>query len=448
MKTKYGYLLAISIVTAFGGLLFGFDISVISGTIPFIQDYFELSETMKGWMVSSALLGCIVGAAFGGMLGDKYGRKKILLLTSILFGISAIGTGWSFSIPAFIFYRTLGGLAVGGASVLAPVYIAEVSPASIRGRMVSINQLTIVIGISLAYYSNYFLLGIGENAWRWMFAAEALPAVLFMLLLFFVPESPRWLVAKDKDNKAEEILTKVAGKDFAKEELIKIKESLKGKSDIKKQNLKSLFSRKYKFVLFIGIFLAVFQQWSGINVIFFYAPDIFAKANLGVDAALFQTTLIGVVNIVFTLISMWLIDRIGRKILLLIGAIGMFFSYLLIGYLFISNNTEGWLIMTAIIITPAFFAVGLGPTVWVVMSEIFPNKIRGLAMSVATLSLWVACYLLTLTFPVFVEQFGAAYTFWIYSVICLIGIIVISKYLPETKGISLEEMEKKLIVLD
>ena len=269
-----------------------------------------------------------------------------------------------------------------------------------------------------------------------------------MLLLFFVPESPRWLVAKDKDNKAEEILTKVAGKDFAKEELIKIKESLKGKSDIKKQNLKSLFSRKYKFVLFIGIFLAVFQQWSGINVIFFYAPDIFAKANLGVDAALFQTTLIGVVNIVFTLISMWLIDRIGRKILLLIGAIGMFFSYLLIGYLFISNNTEGWLIMTAIIITPAFFAVGLGPTVWVVMSEIFPNKIRGLAMSVATLSLWVACYLLTLTFPVFVEQFGAAYTFWIYSVICLIGIIVISKYLPETKGISLEEMEKKLIVLD
>jgi sugar porter (SP) family MFS transporter len=443
MKTNFRYLLSISFVTALGGLLFGFDISVISGTIPFIKEYFNLSESMKGWMVSSALLGCIVGAAFGGNLGDKYGRKKILFVTSILFGISAIGTGWSYSITEFIIYRIIGGIAVGGASVLAPVYIAEVSPAYIRGRMVSVNQLTIVIGISLAYYSNYFLLGIGEDAWRWMFAAEAVPALFFMSMLLIIPESPRWLVAKDKNEKASEILTKVAGADFADEELIRIKDSLKNKE--KKIRLKSVFNKKYKFVLFIGIFLAVFQQWSGINVIFFYAPDIFAKANLGVDTALFQTTIIGVINIVFTLISMWLIDRIGRKILLLVGSAGMLLCYILIGYLFMSGNTDGWLIITVIVMTPAFFSVGLGATVWVVMSEIFPNKIRGIGMSVVTFSLWIASYLLTLTFPIFVEWFNTAYTFWIYAVICLIGIIVIGKYLPETKGISLEEMEKKLL---
>jgi sugar porter (SP) family MFS transporter len=432
-------------VTALGGLLFGFDISVISGTIPFIQDYFGLSEAMKGWMVSSALIGCMGGAAFGGRLGDVYGRKKILFATSILFGISAIGTGWSFSIPTFIFYRILGGFAVGGASVLAPMYIAEVSPSYIRGRMVSLNQLTIVIGISLAYFSNYFLLQIGENAWRWMFAAEAVPALFFMFMLFIVPESPRWLVAKGQDKEAGEILAKVAGEEFAAKELKQIKESLKDNSHKEKLKLKSVFKPKYKFLLFLGIFLAVFQQWSGINVIFFYAPDIFAKTNLGIDAALLQTTLIGIVNIVFTLISMYLIDRIGRKILMLVGASGMAVCYLLIGYLFMSGNTEGWLILTVIVITPAFFAVGLGPTVWVVMSEIFPNKIRGVAMSIASLSLWVACYLLTLTFPIFVEWFSAANTFWIYAIICIIGIIVIGKYLPETKGVSLEELEKILV---
>jgi sugar porter (SP) family MFS transporter len=278
-----------------------------------------------------------------------------------------------------------------------------------------------------------------------MFAAEAVPALFFMFMLFIVPESPRWLVAKGQDKEAGEILAKVAGEEFAAKELKQIKESLKDNNQKEKLKLKSVFKPKYKFLLFIGIFLAVFQQWSGINVIFFYAPDIFAKTNLGIDAALLQTTLIGVVNIVFTLISMWVIDRIGRKILMLIGATGMAICYLIIGYLFMSGNTEGWLILTVIVITPAFFAVGLGPTVWVVMSEIFPNKIRGVAMSIASLSLWVACYLLTLTFPVFVEWFSAANTFWIYAVICIIGVIVIGKYLPETKGVSLEELEKILV---
>ncbi len=443
MKVNFRYLLTISLVTALGGLLFGFDISVISGTIPFLQEVFNLNEAMKGWVVSSALIGCIIGASFAGRLGDKFGRKKVLLVTSILFAVSAIGSGIANSIPTFVLYRILGGFAVGGASVLAPMYIAEVSPAHLRGRMVSINQLTIVIGISLAYYSNYFLLQVGENAWRWMFAAEALPALFFFFALFIVPESPRWLVARNRENDAKQVLTKVAGTDFANFELSEIKASLVGNE--KRGTLKQLFNKKYSFILFLGIFLAVFQQWSGINVIFFYAPDIFAKANLGVDAALFQTTLIGLMNIVFTILAMRVIDKIGRKLLMLIGAAGMAVCYIAIGFLFSTGRTDDWLLLTFIIITPAFFAFGLGPTVWVVLSEIFPNKIRGAAMSVATFSLWVACYLLTLTFPVFVELFNASNTFWLYSVICIIGFLVILKYLPETKGISLEQLEKKLV---
>jgi len=443
MKVNFRYLLTISLVTALGGLLFGFDISVISGTIPFLQEVFNLNEAMKGWVVSSALIGCIIGASFAGRLGDKFGRKKVLLVTSILFAVSAIGSGIANSIPTFVLYRILGGFAVGGASVLAPMYIAEVSPAHLRGRMVSINQLTIVIGISLAYYSNYFLLQVGENAWRWMFAAEALPALFFFFALFIVPESPRWLVARNRENDAKQVLTKVAGTDFANFELSEIKASLVGNE--KRGTLKQLFNKKYSFILFLGIFLAVFQQWSGINVIFFYAPDIFAKANLGVDAALFQTTLIGLMNIVFTILAMRVIDKIGRKLLMLIGAAGMAICYIAIGFLFSTGRTDDWLLLTFIIITPAFFAFGLGPTVWVVLSEIFPNKIRGAAMSVATFSLWVACYLLTLTFPVFVELFNASNTFWLYSVICIIGFLVILKYLPETKGISLEQLEKKLV---
>ncbi len=443
MKVNFGYLLTISSVTALGGLLFGFDISVISGTIPFLQDFFELSETMKGWVVSSALIGCILGASYSGRLGDYFGRKNVLLVVSILFAISAIGSGLANSISGFIFYRILGGIAVGGASVLAPMYIAEVSPAHLRGRMVSINQLTIVIGISMAYYSNYFLLQTGENAWRWMFAAEAVPALLFFAALFIVPESPRWLVARNEENKARQVLERVAGTDFAQFELSEIRESLKGSE--KRGTLKDAFKKKYSFILFLAVFLAVFQQWSGINVIFFYAPDIFAKANLGVDAALFQTTLIGLMNLLFTILAMRVIDKMGRKKLMLIGAAGMTICYIVIGYLFQTGRTGDWMLLTFIILTPAFFAFGLGPTVWVVLSEIFPNKIRGAAMSVATFALWVASYILTLTFPILVELFSAAFTFWIYAVICVIGFSVIYKYLPETKGISLENLERMLV---
>ena len=443
MKINFRYLLTISVVTAFGGLLFGYDISVISGTIPFIQEVFQLDEQMKGWVVSSALIGCIAGASYAGRLGDKFGRKKVLFVTGLMFMITSIGCALANSVSSFVFYRIVGGLGVGGASVLAPMYIAEVSPALVRGRMVSLNQLTIVIGIALAYYINYILLAIGDNAWRWMLAAEAIPTLLFMGALFIVPESPRWLVARNNEPAARKVLEKVAGTDFADFELKEIRESLVGNE--KRGTLKDAFKKKYAFILGIGIFLAVFQQWSGINVIFFYAPDIFAKANMGLSDQLWQTTLIGFTNVVFTLLAMRVIDKIGRKILMLIGSAGMAVCYLLIGYLFQTGNTESWLLLSLLIITPAFFAFGLGPTVWVVLSEIFPNKIRGAAMSVATLSLWVACYLLTLTFPIFVEWFNTANTFWIYGAICVIGFVVIYRLLPETKGVSLEKLEKMLV---
>jgi MFS transporter, SP family, arabinose:H+ symporter len=464
MKVNLRYLLTISLVTALGGLLFGFDISVISGTIPFLQDFFELNEAMKGWVVSSALIGCIIGASYSGRLGDYFGRKKVLLVVSILFGISAIGSGLANSIPTFITYRILGGIAVGGASVLAPMYIAEVSPAHLRGRMVSLNQLTIVIGISMAYFSNYFLLKfevdyyedlknilphffvqneIGFVSWRWMFIAEAIPSLLFFFALFIVPESPRWLVARNDETKAHYILKRIAGSDFASFELSEIKESLSGSE--KRGTLSELFKKKYSLIIFLGVFLAVFQQWSGINVIFFYAPDIFAKADIGLDAALFQTILIGLMNILFTIIAMSVIDKIGRKKLLLIGAAGMAVCYIIIGYLFQTGRTDDWMLLSFIILTIGFFAFGLGPTVWVVLSEIFPNKIRGAAMSVATFALWVACYILTLTFPILVDFFNASITFWIYGVICVIGFVVIYKLLPETKGISLEKLEKMLV---
>ncbi len=443
MKINFGYLLTISLVTALGGLLFGFDISVISGTISFLQDYFSLNEAMKGWVVSSALLGCIAGAACAGKLGDMLGRKTVLLITSVFFGVSAIGSGFSSSIAAFVIYRIVGGLAVGAASMIAPMYIAEVSPGYIRGRMVSLNQLTIVLGISLAYYSNYFLLSLGENAWRWMFAAEAVPSFLFLIMLFVVPESPRWLAIRKKEDPAKKVFARIGGSDFAESELVNIEKSYKKSSE--NLVLKDVLLPKYRKVLFLGIFLAVFQQWSGINVIFFYAPDIFSKARLGIDDALFQTTLIGIVNVVFTLVSMLMIDKLGRKKLILAGSLGMTVCYILIGMLFRTGNETGWLLITLILLTIAFYSTGLAPTIWVIISEIFPNKIRGVAMSVATFFLWVACYLLTLTFPVFVEWFSSAVTFGIYAAICLAGAFVVYRYLPDNKGVSLEELENRLI---
>lgn len=428
--------------TALGGLLFGFDISVISGTIPFLQDYFNLTEAAKGWVVSSALAGCIIGALTSGRLGDILGRRLVLKICAVLFIISAIGSGLSTSIPSFIIYRLIGGFAVGGASVLAPVYIAEVSPAPLRGRIVSINQLTIVIGISLAYYSNYLLLNIVDNSWRWMFAVEAIPALVFFIALFFIPDSPRWLVKNNNEIEAERILKRISPYHPIESEMKEIKDSLK--EEKRRAGFREILKPGLRRILFIGIILAVFQQWCGINVIFFYAPDIFASMDINMDAALFQTTLIGIVNILFTLIAMWLIDRIGRKILMITGSFIMSLGYMLIATT-IDSGTSSYLLLAFILMTAGAFAATLGPVVWVVMSEIFPNRARGTGMAITTFFLWTACYILTLTFPMLAEGLGKTGTFIIYSIICIAGGLFVIFMIPETKERTLEELEKILI---
>lgn len=437
------YLILVTIVAALGGLLFGYDISVISGTLPFLKSQFHLSEALKGHVVSSTYIGCIFGAFIAGQLSDKYGRKKILLLASLLFFSSAIGCSMSDSIANLIIFRLIGGFGVGMAAVVSPMFIAEISPAKIRGRFVAVNQLAIVIGISAAYFVNYFLLEIGDQSWRWMFAAMSVPGLLFFVCLFFVPESPRWLMKRQKEDDALKILSSVGGSSYAEKELEQINLSLETSRE-QKAGFRELLSPRVRFVLLIGIVLAVFQQLSGINVIFFYAPDIFARTGLGVDASLLQTTVVGLTNVVFTVLAMFFVDRFGRKALMLFGSIGMAFCYTLIGMLFLFDYFEGYWLLILSMMAVAFFATSLGPVVWVIISEIFPNRIRETGVSVATIFLWIACYLLSLTFPIFMELMQGAYTFWLYAVICISGFLFILKFVPETKSKSLEEIEMEL----
>ncbi len=437
-----GYILTISMISALGGLLFGFDISVISGAIPFLKQVFNLSGSSLGWAVSSALIGCIFGPFIAGTPSDKFGRRNMLVLCAVFLAISAVGSGMANSLTSFFIYRFIGGLGVGMASTLSPVYIAEVSPADIRGKLVSLNQLTIVIGILIAYFTNYLLVGIGPNNWRWMFASEAFPAVIFLGALFFVPESPRWLYKKKRDDEAFDILTKIAGSDYAKKVSVEIKKTLNNEE---KGSFRELMHPSLRFVMIVGILLAVLQQWCGINVIFFYAPVIFQKTGIGIDSSLFQTIIIGVVNLTFTIVAMRLIDKVGRKKLLLIGSAGMVITYILIGACFFFNYLHGIHVLILILMTIAFYATSLAPVVWVLISEIYPNRIRGEAMSIATFFLWVASFVLTLTFPILEEHVGESYTFWLYAAICLLGWLFIFRYVPETKGKSLEELEEELI---
>ncbi len=435
------YISRLAVIVAFGGLLFGYDISVISGTIPFISDYFDLNEWWKGFVVSSVYIGCMIGASLAGKLSDQFGRKGLLLVSAILFGISAIGSGLATNLPGFFIFRLVGGFGVGMASLLSPLYIAEISPAHIRGRFVSINQFAIVIGILVAYFINYLLVNTGNNNWRWMFMAEGLPSIVFFTGVLFVPESPRWLIKRGEKTRAGEVLKRIGGENYSEWSLTEISNSLLQKS---RHGLRNLFDRPLRPILIIGILLAILQQWSGINVIFFYAPDIFASTGISVKSQLGQTVLIGLVNVTFTILAMWLVDKIGRRRLMLIGSAGMAVCYVIIGMLFYSGTLKGFGLLLVMLITIAFYASSLAPVTWVLISEIFPNRIRGMAMAVATFFLWLACYSLTLTFPIMMENLSGSLTFWIYALICVAGFLFINFKVPETKEISLEELEKLL----
>jgi SP family sugar porter-like MFS transporter len=457
MKFNIKYLLFLACTSALGGFLFGYDWVVIGGAKPFYELFFGISEspTLQGWAMSSALVGCIIGAVISGFVADRYGRKKPLIFAAILFIISAYGTGNADTYSLFIFYRILGGVGIGLASTLSPLYIAEISPAQYRGRFVSINQLTIVVGILAAQIANYLIADSiphgysaseiqsswnGLSGWRFMFWAELIPAFLFFIMLFMIPKSPRFLVKIKEENEASIVLERIGGEKYAIKELASIHDSF-AENEKPTVSLSSLKDKKIKKVLLLGIVLAIFQQWCGINIIFNYAEEIFTSAGYSVGDMLFNIIITGGVNLVFTFIAMRTVDSWGRRVLMLFGSFGLAIVYALLGaaYFFEFNGLP---VLILVIVAIAIYAMSLAPITWVILSEIFPNRVRGIAMSIATFSLWIASFFLTLTFPLLNKALGASGTFWIYSGICLAGYFFIKMNLPESKGKTLEELEQ------
>ncbi|HEY6082411.1 MAG TPA: sugar porter family MFS transporter [Chitinophagaceae bacterium] len=439
-KVNQLYLLTISLTAALGGLLFGFDFSVISGGIHLIREYFQVGELGEGFLGASLYIGCIAGAAIAGKLSDRYGRKRSLAVSAVLFAISCMGAALSHNMYFFIVNRLIGGLGVGMASILSPLYIAEVAPGKIRGRLVSINQLAIVIGIFITYFSNYLLLKrFGNDSWRWMIGVGTIPSLLFFITSLIIPESPRWLLKRNKREAAYRIFSKIGDKVYADQQMKAIDKVAHtgGKS-----SRRLLFRPEMKLVLTIGIVLAVFQQWCGINNIFIYAPKIFAAAGYGATSQLFQTIIIGLVNFLVTILAMALVDRLGRKKLLLFGSLSLAVIYGVLGILFYAGAEQHGGLLPLILAAIAAYGISLAPVTWVMISEIFPNDIRGVGMSVSTMCLWFACFVLVQTFPYILGHLQGAGTFWLFAVICAGGFLFIKIKVPETKGKSLEEIEE------
>lgn len=437
------YVVLLAMVAALGGLLFGYDTAVISGAIGFLQTRFDLDAVMKGWAASCALVGCVAGACFAGTLSDWLGRKRVLLATAVLFAISAVGSAVPRNLTELVIARILGGVGVGMASMLSPLYIAEVSPARIRGRLVSVNQFAIIFGMLVVYFVNAQVAAIGDEAWnvalgwRWMFGSETLPAALFLVLLFFVPESPRWLTKQGRSDEALATLIRVGGRRQAEQEIAEIKVAIAHEGG----SISQLFLPGMRIPLIIGVGLAILQQVTGINVVLYYAPEIFKSTGLTATDAINDTVIVGAVNLAFTLVAIWVVDKLGRKPLLLIASAGMGISLFLLGRAFLLENFEGRWVLLFVLIYVASFAVAMGPVVWVVMSEIFPTRIRGRAMSIATVCLWIACYGVSQLFPVMLERL-AGYAFFVYAGMCVVSFAFVTGCLPETKGKTLEEIEQ------
>jgi sugar porter (SP) family MFS transporter len=461
LKADYnlGYVWLISVVAAMGGLLFGWDWVVIGGAKPFFQRYFELtSEAQIGWANSCALIGCLAGALVAGALSDKFGRKRLLVIAALLFAVTSLGNALAHSFSIFIAWRIFGGVAIGLASNLSPMYIAEIAPAQIRGKLVSINQLTIVIGILLAQYINWFLVRdlppgatdefirnswFGQQGWRWMFGLTAAPSLLFFFGMLLVPESPRWLAKNGKPDRARGILTKIGGEPYASAAVADIKSTL-ASEEVQRVRFSDLLEPRMRKVLVLGIVLAVFQQWCGINVIFNYAEEIFRAAGYDISTVLKNIAWTGSVNLAFTFVALGVVDRGGRRPLMLFGSAALAIIYIAMGCCY-SVGVKGLPMLLLVLAAIGCYAMSLAPVTWVVISEIFPNRIRGAAMSVAVSALWIACFILTYTFPILNAKLGSAGTFWLYAVICVAGFVFIKFKLPETKGKSLEQLERELV---
>src|SRR5512136_2142875 len=420
-KYNYTYIWTISVVAALGGLLFGYDWVVIGGAKPFFERHFELtSEFARGWANSCALIGCLVGALIAGALSDRLGRKRLLIFSAFLFTITSVGNGLAPDFSTFIIWRMLGGVAIGLASNLSPMYIAEVAPAQMRGRLVAINQLTIVIGILLAQFVNWFLVRnlpqgasdefirgswYGQAGWRWMFALTAVPALLFFAGMFMVPESPRWLAKNGRHTKARSVLGRIGGEDYSVAALADIEATLV--NEIEKVDFRDLLEPKMKRVLVLGVTLAVFQQWCGINVIFNYAEEVFRAAGYDISDVLKNIAWTGSVNLLFTFVALGSVDRGGRRPLMLLGAAGLGVIYTVLGICYRAGVT-GPTMLLLVLAAIGCYGMSLAPITWVVISEIFPNRIRGAAMSIAVMSLWIACFILTFTFPILNKRLGPA----------------------------------------
>jgi SP family xylose:H+ symportor-like MFS transporter len=443
------YVFLVTIVAALGGLLFGYDTGVINGALGPLKAHFGLNEVQEGWATACALLGCALGAGGAGPLSDWFGRKKVLILSAVFFFVSAVGTAVPQTLGTFIFYRILGGLGVGAASITSPMYIAEISPARIRGRMVSVNQFAIVTGFLVVYFVNYFIALQGDAAWnervgwRWMFGSEALPALMLLVLSFLVPESPRWLTKRGREQHALDILTRVGGAAYARTEVAEIKSAL----SLESGSLMQLFLPGMKIVLVIGVVLAVLQQVTGINVFLYFGTEIFKKMGSETNAALLETVVVGVVNLSFTIVAIWTVDKIGRKPLMMIGSTGMGICLLALGLAAYAQTTGLWMLLF-ILGYIACFALSVGPVTWVILAEIFPTRIRGQAMAIATVCLWIANYIVSQSFPMMdahpwlVQTFHRGFPFWLYGAFCAVLLVFVWAFVPETKGKTLEEIER------
>ena len=437
IDTNKNQLLIFSTVAALGGLLFGFDTGVISGAIPFIKLEFYLNSYQEGFAVSNLMIACVIGALIAGPIADWTGRKKVLILCAVLFIVSAILSALPRSFTELVIARFIGGIGVGVASVVSPMYIAEISPAKIRGRLVALNQLAIVVGILLSYLSNWLLVDTGINNWRYMLVAEILPATTFLMGLFFILESPRWLTKEGLEKDALDVLKVVAGVENADHELQEVKKSLAEK----KTSLKELLHPSLRRVLIVGILFSLFAHITGIDTIIYYGPIIFLESGFKTDSALLASVIIGITNLIFTFVGMAMIDKAGRKFLLLVGIAGMGISMTLVGFCMQSDMISAKWTLLWIMTYIASFAMSIGVVIWVYLSEIYPTRVRGQALSVATMVLWLGNVILTQFFPVMMERFGGG-TFYIFSFICLLAFIFTWTMVKETRGVSLEEIEK------
>ena len=432
-----------SIVVALGGFLFGFDTAVISGAEQSIQAYWSLTSVEHGLTVSIALIGTVVGSLVGSIPCERLGRRNTLLLIAALYLVSSLGTAFSTNWYLFLVFRFLGGLGVGASSVTAPVYISEIAPAEKRGRLVALFQFNIVLGILLSYFSNYLIGQEGETAWRWMLGVQAFPSLLFLILLQLVPESPRWLILKKgKLEEATAVLKEVMPLGY-EAEIENIKNSQKSSSEA---GVNQLLSRKYRFPVFLAVTFAVFNQVSGINAIIYYAPRIFEMTGLGRTSSLLSTVGIGIVNFIFTLIAINFIDRIGRKTLMLIGSIGLISTLGLVAQAFYSQNFSGWAITVYLLVYIAFFAFSQGAVIWVFMAEIFPNQVRAKGQTLGSSTHWIMAAIIAFSFPMLAEKLGGGNTFLFFCVMMVLQLLFVWKLMPETKGKSLEQIERSLVL--